>query len=286
MAIILKGSPVAQAIMENVNKDIELLKGKGVVPTLAVIRTGENPDDIAYENSAAAKCEKAGITLKRIALPSDVEQEKIELVLEDLNRDDSVHGILILWPLPGHLDQKRIREILDPRKDMDGCSYGSLSGLYSNSGIGYPPCTAEAVMRMLEHYEIEVSGKKVAVIGRSLVIGLPVATMLIYKNATVVNCHTKTPDVPSITKQADILIATAGSMRLVDENYVRENQVVIDVGINWDSENKVLVGDVDFHKVEPFVSSISPVPGGVGNVTTALLISHVVEAAKKAERLL
>ena len=286
MATILKGSPVANAIMEKVNKDIELLNNHGVQPTLAIVRTGDNPDDIAYENSAASKCEKAGVSMKRVALPSDVDQDTYEGVLKELNEDNEVHGILLLWPVPKHLDQKRIREALSPEKDMDGCSFGSLAGIYSNTELGYGPCTAEAVMRLLNHYGIELSGKKVAVIGRSLVIGLPVATMLIHKNATVVNCHTKTPDVPAITKEADIIVATAGSMKLVDEKYVKENQVVIDVGINWDSVNNKLVGDVDFDKVEPIVSAITPVPGGVGNVTTAILISHVVAAAKKAKGLL
>ena len=172
--------------------------------------------------------------------------------------------------------------MLDPAKDVDGCTDLSLAGVFVNTKTGFPPCTAQAAMEILHHFNIQISGKKAAVIGRSLVIGRPVAMMLMHENATVVNCHTRTIDVPSITREADILIAASGQLRSVTKEYTNPDQVVIDVGINWDEEKGGISGDVAFEDVEPFVKAITPVPGGVGSVTSSVLISHVVEAAKSA----
>ena len=281
MAEILKGAPVAAAITAQMQKDVEGLRAKGVDPTLAILRVGERPDDLAYERGALKRAEKAGVTVKQVVLPEDVSQDDFDRTLAGLNEDAGVHGILMLRPLPAQLDNERARQMLAPEKDIDGCTDGSLAGVFTNTKTGFPPCTAQAAMEMLHYYGYDVKGKKVAVIGRSLVIGRPVAMMLMHENATVVNCHTKTVDVPSITREADIIIAAAGRLRNVTPDFVKEGQVIIDVGVNWDEEKGGIAGDVDFDAVEPLVSAITPVPGGVGTVTSSVLISHVVEAAKR-----
>jgi methylenetetrahydrofolate dehydrogenase (NADP+)/methenyltetrahydrofolate cyclohydrolase len=204
MAEILKGAPVAAALTDKMKQDVAELQEHGINPTLAILRVGERPDDLAYERGAVKRSEKAGVEVRKVVLPEDVTQEEFDRVLTELNQDASVHGILMMRPLPGHLDNERARQMLAPEKDIDGCTDGSLAGVFTNTPTGFPPCTAQAAMEMLHHYGYEVQGKKVAVIGRSLVIGRPVAMMLMHENATVVNCHTKTVDVPSITREADI----------------------------------------------------------------------------------
>ncbi len=281
MAEILKGAPVAAAMTEQMIKDTEELRAKGVDPTLAILRVGERPDDLAYERGAMKRSEKVGITVRKVVLPEDVSQEEFDRTLTGLNEDPSVHGILMFRPLPQHLDNEKARQMLAPEKDIDGCTDGSLAGVFTNTKTGFPPCTAQAAMEMLRYYGVEIKGKKAAVIGRSLVIGRPVGMMLMHENATVVNCHTRTVDVPSITREADILIAAAGQLRNVTADFVKEGQVVIDVGINWDEEKGGIAGDVVFEEVEPIVAAISPVPGGVGTVTSSVLVSHVIEAAKR-----
>jgi len=280
MAEILKGAPVAEALTEKMKTDVAELNAKGINPTLAILRAGERPDDISYERGAVRRAEKAGVSIKQVILPADVTQDEFDRALISLNRDKEVHGILMFRPLPEQLDNEKARKMLAPGKDIDGCTDGSLAGVFTNTKTGFPPCTAQAAMEILHYYGVEIKGKKAAVIGRSLVIGRPVAMMLMHENATVVNCHTKTVDVPSITREADILIAAAGV--LVNSDYVNPDQVVIDIGINWDEEKQGIAGDVDFASVEPAVKAITPVPGGVGTVTTSVLISHVIEAAKRS----
>ena len=281
MAEILKGAPVAEALTAKIKQDVEKLKAEGIEPTLAILRVGERPDDLAYERGAVKRAEKAGVAVKKTVLPDDITQEDFDMALKGLNEDKSVHGILMFRPLPEHLDNERARQMLAPEKDIDGCTDGSLAGVFTNTATGFPPCTAQAAMEILHHYGYDIKGKKAAVIGRSLVIGRPVAMMLMHENATVVNCHTRTVDVPSITKEADILICAAGVLRSVTPEFTNPDQVVIDVGINWDEEKGGISGDVDFDAVEPVVKAITPVPGGVGTVTSSVLISHVTEAAKR-----
>ena len=198
-----------------------------------------------------------------------------------MNEDESIHGILLFRPLPKHLDNEKARQMLNPAKDIDGCTDLSLAGVFTNTKTGFPPCTAQAAMEILHYYGIPIKGKKAAVIGRSLVVGRPVAMMLMHENATVVNCHTRTVDVPSITREADILITASGQLHSVTKEYTNPNQVVIDVGINWDEAKGGISGDVAFEDVEPNVAAITPVPGGVGSVTTCVLIGHVAEAARR-----
>ena len=219
--------------------------------------------------------------MKNLILPADVPQDVFDRELGRVNADDTIHGILLFMPLPRHLDTERARQMLNPAKDVDGCTDLSLAGVFTNTKTGFPPCTAQAAMEILHHFDIPVSGKKAAVIGRSLVIGRPVGMMLMHENATVVNCHTRTVDVPSITREADILIAAAGRLHSVTRDFTNPDQVVIDVGINWDEDKGAISGDVAFEDVEPHVQAITPVPGGVGSVTSSVLIGHVIEAAKR-----
>lgn len=281
MARILRGKEVADALTARMQQDVQQLRVQGITPTLCIFRVGERPDDLSYERGATKRAETAGVEVKKVVLPADVTQEAFDEAFRQVNEDDSIHGILLFRPLPGQLDNEKARQMLDPAKDIDGCTDLSLAGVFTNTKTGFPPCTAQAAMEILHHFDIPVSGKKAAVIGRSLVIGRPVAMMLMHENATVVNCHTRTADVPSITREADILIAASGQLHSVTTEYTNPDQVVIDVGINWDEAKGGISGDVDFENVEPHVAAITPVPGGVGGVTTCVLIGHVIEAAKR-----
>ena len=282
MAQILKGAPVVEALNNKMIEEINQLKSEGIEPTLCIFRVGERPDDLSYERGAMKRCEKVGVTVKNVVLKADVSQDEFDRTLESLNCDDSIHGILMFRPLPAQLDNEKARQMLNPTKDIDGCTDGSLAGVFTNTKVGFPPCTAQAVMEILKYYNIDIQTKKAAVIGRSLVIGRPVSMMLMHENATVVTCHTKTLNPAEIASKADILVAAAGRIHSVGVEYTNPKQVIIDVGINWDEEKGGITGDVDFQTVEPEVKAITPVPGGVGTVTTSVLVSHVVEAAKRA----
>ena len=281
MAKLLKGKEVVDALNIKMANQVEALKEKGVNPTLAILRVGERADDLSYERGAIKRCQQVGVEVQVEALPEDVSEEAFFEKLTELNEDDSVHGILMFRPLPKYIDGEKARNMLKAEKDVDGCTDLSLAGVFTNTNLGFAPCTAEAAMEILKHYEIPLSGKKVAVIGRSLVIGRPVAMMLMHENATVTICHTRTVDVPSITKDADIVVVASGQMESIGKEYLREGQTVIDVGISWNDEKGKLCGDVKFDEAEPIVDAITPVPGGVGGVTTSILVKHVVEAAAK-----
>ena len=282
MAELLKGAPVAEAILKQVREDTGALKQNNVVPTLAVFRVGERAEDISYEKSAMKRCEQAGIAVKQTILPADTDSETFFRTLQALNEDKSVHGILLFRPLPAHLDGEQARQMLRPEKDVDGCTDGSLAGVFTNQAQGFPPCTAQAVMEILHHYGVNPAGMKTAVIGRSLVIGRPVAMMLMHEQATVCICHTRTQDVSSITRSADLVIAASGQMESIGAAYLSEGQIVIDVGINWNEEKQKMCGDVRFEEAEALVKAITPVPGGVGGVTSAVLCKHVAKAAKRS----
>ncbi len=285
MEKILKGAPVAQAIIDRTLCDANALKEKGVIPTLAILRVGERADDISYEKGAMKRCAQAGVDVKNVVLPSDVGENEFFETLNSLNKDDSVHGILMFRPLPKHIDGEKARQMLAIQKDVDGCTDGSLAGVFSNSKTGFTPCTAQAAMEILKYYGCECSGKRAVVLGRSLVVGRPVAMLLMHENATPTICHTRTKNPAELSKQADIVIACTGQMESLGADYFRAGQIVIDVGINWNEEKNKLCGDVRFDEVSDIVEAITPVPGGVGGVTTAVLVSHVVEAAKRLCRI-
>ena len=281
MAKQLLGKEVTASLNERIKAQAARLQEKGINPTLAIIRVGENPSDISYEKGADKRCETLGVACEKILLPEDVSQEELLAVMDRLNKNEKIHGVLLLRPLPGHLDQSAIENALDPTKDVDCMTDGSMSGVFTGKKVGFPPCTPQACMEILDYYGIECTGKKAVVIGRSLVVGKPAAMMLIKKNATVTVCHTKTVDMPSVTREADIIIVAAGRAGVVGAEYVKPGQTVIDVDINMNVEGK-LCGDVDFAAVEPIVDAITPVPGGVGSVTTSVLVGHVVEAAARS----
>ena len=280
MAQRLLGKEVNASLTENIKKRTEALKEKGVIPTLGIVRVGERPEDISYERGAVKRCESLGVAYERFVLEETVSTKEVLNLMDSLNKNKGIHGVLLFRPLPKHLDQVAIEEALSPEKDVDCMTRMAMYGVFAGQEIGYPPCTAQACMEILHHYGIDCKGKNVVVIGRSLVIGKPVAMILLKENATVTICHTKTKDMESVVKQADIVIVAAGRAGVVDERFVREGQIIIDVGINVD-ENGKLCGDVAFSQVEPVVEAITPVPGGVGAVTTSVLIGHVVSSAEK-----
>lgn len=281
MALILKGAPVAKALNEKMSSKVAELKEKGVEATLAILRVGEKADDISYEKGAMKRCEQVGVKVKSVVLPADVEPKTFFAVLKELNEDNLVHGILMLRPLPGHIDGENARQMINPAKDVDGCTDGSLAGVFTNTKVGFAPCTAQAAMEILDYYGIECVGRKAVVIGRSLVVGRPVAMMLMHRNSTVTICHTRTREMHEITKEADILIVCSGQMESVGAEYLDSKQIVVDVGIGWNEQKGKVCGDVRFEEAEPVVAAITPVPGGVGAVTTSVLVSHVVEAAER-----
>jgi len=280
MAEILKGKPAADALNEKIVNEVNLLSKINIRPALAIVRVGSKPDDIAYERGAVKRCEKTGAAVRAITLPEDVSQSRLVEAIQKLNEDRSVHGILLLRPLPAHIDDDLIRNTLAPEKDVDGITDGSLAGVFVGTELGFPPCTPQACMEMLDYYGVEVKGKNVVVIGRSTVVGKPAAMMLTKRHGTVTICHTRTVDLPGVCRQAEILIAAAGKAKMVSKEYLSPGQIVIDVGINF-TEDGSMCGDVDFDQAKEIVAAITPVPGGVGAVTTAVLVKHVVEAAKR-----
>jgi methylenetetrahydrofolate dehydrogenase (NADP+)/methenyltetrahydrofolate cyclohydrolase len=280
IARLLDGKEVAAALKEAMLKKVEELKGKGVVPTLGIVRVGEKPADLSYEKGATKTCGDTGVAVKTYALPKTVSEDGLLKVIKTVNEDKDVHGVLLFRPLPKHINDNVIRGALLPVKDMDGITDGSMAGLYSGSGEGYAPCTAESCIRILDHFKIDVAGKKAVVLGRSTVIGKPVALLLLEKNATVTICHSKTKNLPEVVKEADIVIVATGRALSIGKEYFRAGQYVVDVGVNpKPNGEKGLCGDVKFDEAEPIVAGISPVPGGVGSVTACILVNHVIRAA-------
>ena len=280
MSVILKGAPVVAAMNEANAARCAALREKGVVPTLAVVRVGAREDDLSYEKGVMARCAKVGVEVKQFLLPADAAQEELLGVIACINADPSIHGCLLFRPLPRQFDDRTVRAALAPEKDIDGITDGSLAGVFTNTALGYPPCTAQACLEILKFYGIPLSGRRAVVVGRSLVVGKPAAMMLDRENATVTLCNSRTRDLPEVCRAADIVVVAMGKAGTVGAEHLREGQVVVDVGIHVNEEGK-LCGDVRFGEAEPLVEAITPVPGGVGTVTTSVLVSHVVEAAEK-----
>lgn len=273
---ILKGLPVANAINEKLMEQVKSIEGP--LPHLAIIRVGERPDDCSYERGAVKKMDKVGVRCTTYTFDADIDNETFQAEFDKINENPDIDGILMLRPLPKQLDEKQIENKIDPRKDLDGISPLNLAKVYAGDESGYAPCTAEAVIEMLDYAGIDIKGKRVTVVGRSLVIGKPVSMLLMKRNATVTVCHTKTVDMAGTCKNAEILVAAAGSARMIKKEYVADGAVVIDVGINVDDEGN-LCGDVDFDAISDIVAAATPVPGGVGSVTTSVLAKHLVKAA-------
>lgn len=281
MATILNGKEVAANLKERLLADVKHLKERGVQPKLVIVRVGEREDAIAYQRGAAKKCESMGIVIGTEEYPADVCQETLVELMKRLSADDTVHGVLMLRPLPEHINESVVRRNLAPEKDVDGITAVSLAGTYIGAAnMGFTPATPEACLEILDYYGIDVTGKDVVVIGMSLVVGKPLSVMLMSRNATVQTCHILSKGVAEKAAKADILVSCAGKAGLVGAKHVKPGQIVIDVGINVGKDGK-MCGDVDFAAVEPIAGMITPVPGGVGAVTTSILVKHIVEAAKR-----
>ena len=289
MAKRLLGKEVNEALVAKLQERTAALQAKGVTPTLGIIRLGENPSDLSYEKGATKRAEEVGVAVKNYILPEDASKEDVLKVIDEVNADASVHGVLMFRPLPKHLkaDQDEICNRLAPCKDVDSMTHMSNAGVFEGQDLGYAPCTPAACMEILDYYGIDCKGKNAVVIGRSLVVGKPAAMMLMAKNATVTVCHTRTVNTAEICKGADIIVTAAGVLNSLTKDFVREGQIVIDVSMNWNPEKITskgkggMSGDCVFDEVEPIVEAITPVPGGVGAVTTTVLMKHVVEAAEK-----
>lgn len=280
MGQIIKGKPVADAITAELQKDVEALKAQGITPKLKIVRVGAREDDLAYERGALSRMEKCGIAAEVLELPVDIEQADFVKALKAVNDDPAVHGILLFRPLPKQLDMEEIKFVVDAVKDIDCMNPLNAEKIFEGDKTGYPPCTSQACVEILDHYGVDLKGKNVAVVGRSMVVGKPLAMLLLDKNATVTICHSRTADLPAVCRQNDVVIAAVGRAEMVKGDFINEGTVVIDVGINVNAEGK-LCGDVKFDECVEKASMITPVPAGVGSVTTSVLAKHVVKACKQ-----
>ena len=272
----LRGKKVSDGIKEYVSKELETLS---FVPKLAIVRVGENPDDMSYERSATKKLKSFGLDVASYVFPQDISDEAFKKAFKDVNEDDEVTGILLLRPLPRTINEKDIENMIDPKKDLDGISPINIAKVFAGDTSGFSPCTAEAVIEVLKAYDIELTGKRVTVVGRSMVVGKPVSMLLLKENATVTMTHTRTVDLKKTCSDAEIVVAAAGRAKMLNSDYCGQDAVMIDVGINVD-ENGKLCGDVDYATLDGKASAATPVPGGVGTVTTAVLAKHLIQAAK------
>ena len=280
MGILLKGMPTAEMLTEKAREQALALKKKGVTPTLAIIRIGEREDDLAYERGAIKRCAQAHVAVESFALAQQTTQATLITLIQKLNADKAIHGVLIMRPLPAHIEDSAVCRALIPEKDIDGITPGAMSGIYAGSQQVFAPCTAQACIEILKHNNISIAKKRAVVVGRSLIIGKPVAMLLMAENATVTVCHSKTESLPAVCREADILVVAAGKPKMLGADAVSKGQVVLDVGIHVD-ENGQLCGDVDTQAASAVVAAVTPVPGGIGAVTTSVLASHVVLAAQR-----
>ena len=272
----LRGKKVSDGIKEYVSKELETLS---FVPKLAIVRVGENPDDMSYERGATKKLKSFGLDVASYVFPQDISDEDFKKAFKDINEDDEVTGILLLRPLPRTINEKDIENMIDPKKDLDGISPINIAKVFAGDTSGFSPCTAEAVIEVLKAYDIELTGKRVTVVGRSMVVGKPMSMLLLKENATVTMTHTRTVDLKKTCSDAEIVVAAAGRAKMLNSDYCGQDAVMIDVGINVD-ENGKLCGDVDYATLDGKASAATPVPGGVGTVTTAVLAKHLIQAAK------
>lgn len=273
--ITLRGAEVSAKLKEEVQEEVKTLRR---IPKLAIVRVGSRPDDVSYETGAMKKMQAFGLFAERFSFPEDIGDEEFKAEFEKINRNPEIDGILMMRPLPKQIRESDIEKMIDPEKDLDGISPVNVAKVFSGDKSGFAPCTAEAVMELLRINGFELAGKRAVVVGRSMVVGKPLAMLLLKENATVTICHTKTKDLAARCREADLLLAAAGKARLITADYVGEGAAVIDVGINVDAEGH-LCGDVDFAGIQEKAAYATPVPGGVGNVTTAVLAKHLVRAA-------
>jgi len=278
---VLDCREAAKSMKAELAKTVEVLAADGKRPKLGIIRVGERPEDLSYEKGVMKSCEAVGITCEVMALPEDISNESFMEKLKAANKDGSIHGILMFRPLPKHIDENGARNLIAPEKDIDCMNPYNLAKVFEGDGSGFEPCTPAAVMEIIRYFGIRLQGERVAVIGRSMVVGKPLSMMLLKENATVTICHSKTKDIQKVVSEADIVVAALGKARAIGADYIKSGAVVIDVGVNGAPEGGIC-GDVDFERVKDIASQITPVPGGVGAVTTTVLLKHVVEAARRS----
>ncbi|MCD8342392.1 MAG: bifunctional 5,10-methylenetetrahydrofolate dehydrogenase/5,10-methenyltetrahydrofolate cyclohydrolase [Clostridiales bacterium] len=280
MPILLKGAPVVAAMNEDSAARCAALQARGITPQLAIVRVGERPDDLSYERGVTKRCAAVGMVVRQCVLPADASQEALLTVIDQVNRDSAVHGCLLFRPLPRTMDDSVIRAALAPEKDVDGITDLSLAGVFTGAAVGFVPCTAQACAEILDYYQIPLSGRRVTVVGRSLVVGKPAAMLLDRRNATVTMCNSRTQNLAQVCQEADVVVVAMGKCGAVGGDCLRPGQTVVDVGIHVGPDGR-LRGDVRFDEAEGIVSAITPVPGGVGTVTNSVLVRHVIEAAER-----
>lgn len=281
MSEVLKAKPVADSMKDEMIKRVEALKAKGITPKLAIIRVGARPDDLYYEGGAKKTCSSVGMECQVFEYPENIDQESFEKAVIEIGAKKDVHGILMFSPLPKHLDERKIRNLIPVEKDVDCLTTSGAAKVFTDDPTGFPPCTPSACMEMLRFYNIPIKGKRCVVVGRSLVVGKPMAMLLLRENGTVTVCHSRTENLPAVCQEGDIVIAAVGKAKMLKANFFKAGQIVIDVGINPDPDNPgKYCGDVDFTEVEPIVAKISPVPGGVGSITTSVLCKHTIMACE------
>ncbi len=276
----LTGAAAAEAIKCRVLNEVATLKNHAIEPMFAILRIGERDDDKAYEQSLLRRCAQAGIGAQSLILKDDCDTNTCKEAIAALNENERIHGVLMMRPLPKHLDEAQIIRMLDVRKDVDGMTPLSLASVFMGQGDGFAPCTAEAVVRLLLFEGVELSGREVVIIGRSLVVGKPLSMLLLKENATVTVCHTRTKSLSDICRRADILIAAAGQRGMVDATFVKPGAILVDVGIHMDEKGN-LCGDISLDATRD-AQAYTPVPGGVGSVTGWLMMEHVTKAANRA----
>jgi len=281
MAEVLKGKPVADAIKAELINRVEKLKTRGITPKLGIIRVGARPDDLFYEGGAKKTCQGVGMDSEVFEFPENIDQASFEKAVKEIGAKKDVNGILMFSPLPKTLDERKIRSLIPVEKDVDCLTIGGAAKVFTDDSTGFPPCTPTACMEMLHFYNIPIKGRKCVVLGRSLVVGKPMAMLLLREHGTVTICHSRTQNLPDVCKDAEILVAAVGRAKMVKADFVKPGQIVIDVGINADPDNPgKYCGDVDFAQAEPIVEKISPVPAGVGSVTTSVLCKHTLLACE------
>lgn len=278
MTVVMSGKKVAQKLINDMEKELALLAERNIIPTLAIVRAGEDSSSITYEKSAKRKAEEIGVKVETFTYPADISEEEFLEEFKQVNEDETVHGILVMRPLPEHIDANKVGELLNPFKDVDGMSSVNLGKIMINDETGLLPSTPAAVMEMLDFYDIDVQGKDVLIIGHSDVVGKPLDILLLNRNATVTVSHIYSKEIPEKASKADILISATGKAGLVTANYVKDGAVVIDVGISY--KDGKIHGDVMYDEVEGKTSYITPVPGGVGAVTTTMLIKNIFKATQ------
>ncbi|MBR5156041.1 MAG: bifunctional methylenetetrahydrofolate dehydrogenase/methenyltetrahydrofolate cyclohydrolase FolD [Clostridia bacterium] len=281
MATLLSGKTVSARIKENLKKEIEALKAEGILPGLAVIIVGEDPASKVYVGRKEAMCKELGMHSEMFALPEETTQDELLSLIEKLNDDQKIHGILVQLPLPKHLDEKSVINAIRPEKDVDAFHPVNV-GKIMIGDYDFVPCTPAGIMELIAESGVEVEGKTCVVVGRSNIVGKPMSMLLLHKNGTVTTCHSRTKNLKEVTKTADILVAAVGKANFISQDMVKPGAVVIDVGMNR-LENGALVGDVDFENVEKIAGAITPVPGGVGPMTIAMLMKNTFTAAKNSK---